>query len=133
MRAALLRKLNSLTRRFGSGHHDSVVLPQLYDANAPTAATAGSKTNITEDDAVTDKLLQAVVLFVSLSTVVLALHAAIIAARVSAPVASLAWVALPALWGLHGAVPPLLFFASLWLGQSNAMVNLVSAALWFIE
>uniref|UniRef100_A0A383V9F4 Glycosyltransferase 2-like domain-containing protein n=1 Tax=Tetradesmus obliquus TaxID=3088 RepID=A0A383V9F4_TETOB len=103
IQSALMHRLTSLTRRF-----NQATLPQLYQ---PQPAPAGPQKK--EDECIPDKLFMALCLSLCANTLVLGLH------QVYVYQALTAWLALPMLWALYNAVPPLLFFGSLFLSSDG--------------
>lgn len=92
------------------------------------------------DGCVTEKVWMFFALSICLNTLVLGVHEAIRGRGISA------WLALPCLWAVYNAVPPLLFFvynftsgdalhnACFWLQLGQMLSGLGAVvALWFVE
>ena len=93
-----------------------------------------------EDECIPDKLMHFLYLSICINTLVLGLH------QVYVFKALTAWLALPMLWAIYNAIPPVLFFGYLFASSDGLQnlcfwLNLLSilsglgavVCLWFVQ
>eukprot|EP00879_Flechtneria_rotunda_P011197 GHRR01011695.1.p1 GENE.GHRR01011695.1~~GHRR01011695.1.p1 ORF type:complete len:695 (+),score=198.24 GHRR01011695.1:342-2426(+) len=103
LQLALMNRLTSLTKKF-----NQATLPHLYQ---PQPIPTGPQKK--EDECIPDKIFMFLCLSLCINTLVLGLH------QVFVFKALRAWLALPMLWAIYNAVPPILFFGSLFASTDN--------------